>query len=177
MLVCRSTLKAFSKSLMFIALFSSFLTVQASEIKRNDILSNVGLLKEISAEIMQQHNVLASIKDKINLYHSQKAKGAWSQITRKMIGQGKAYTYESIKAHYSFLQHGNNNDLRSLFGKKVSTFYTDAEINNIEQIILEAIDHGVFSKNTGGSALSGQNSFVVTYNVNMGEICTREEDD
>lgn len=160
---------------MFIALFSSSLTVQASGITRDNILSNITLLKEIAAEIMQQHGVLIPIKDKLNLYHSQKAKEVWSNITRNMIGQNKEYTYGSIKKYYPFLQHGNTKDLRSLFGKKESTFYTDDEINRIGPIISEAIGHGTFSENTGGSPLSQENSFVVTYNVNVGEVCTRTE--
>lgn len=174
-------LKKMFKILFFTFISLNFLNdfnqIKASAtITPENITDDIALLKEIASKIVAQAHVLTPIQDKLSNFHSHDTKTAWSKITLKMIGDGKPYNYSGIKSTYGVLASIDKADLRAFFGKNISTFYTLTEISNIGQTITNAVQHGNFSKSTGGRAELRAYTFTLTYNTECGEICSRNKD-
>lgn len=166
-------------SIFFSFFLTSFIfcfgqTYASDRITLEDILKDTALLKEIALKIKSQNGVLIPIVAKLNSLHSPQAKQVWSEINLNMIGQSKTYNYPQLKLTYKFLEHEDNSDLRAFFGKTPSTFYSTSEIANIDQTIVTAINSGTYSENTGGQSNAREKTFLLTYNVNLGEKCTKD---
>lgn len=161
-------------------------TYASEPINLEKILTNPDVLKEIAQEIVDQPGALDAIKAKLTAEHGPNAKTVWQTYDKSMLGQGKAFTGPAAFA--TFIKSGNNivaypqlqtltrDDLRSLIGKKINTFYTQNELNSMGTSVQNAINLGSYGPNQGGQQQT-PNNFAITYNIGYGEICTRPSSD
>jgi hypothetical protein len=157
-------------------------TVASEPINLEKILTNSGVLKEIAQKIFNQPTALNAIKAKLIAEHGPNAKTVWQAYDKTMLGNDK--TFSGPAQFATFIKSGNNiaiypqlqsltrDDLRSLIGKKVNTFYAQNELDNMQTTVQNAINSGTYGPNLGGQQQT-PNNFAITYNIGYGEICTR----
>jgi hypothetical protein len=160
--------------------------VSSEPINLEKILTKSDVLKEIAQSIFNQPGAINAIKAKVTAEHGPNAKTVWQNFDRTMIGQGKTYTApgnfktfiqtgQNVNT-YPQLQALNAAELKDLIGKRVNTFYTQNELDNMQTTAQNAINSGTYGPNPGGQQQT-PNNFAITYNINYGEICTRPNND